>query len=100
MKQAVVAAAKEAKRKQSILESEKVMLMERLESKAREETLKAEEARQALERGGGGEEERAKLEARLLQEREEALKKRNEMLEDLELKIAEEKNKREEELKE
>ena len=72
MKQAVVAAAKEGQRKRDALESEKVMLLERLERKAREEAVKAEEARQALDKLGGGEEERSKLEARLLQEREEA----------------------------
>merc|ERR1719341_1056454 len=87
MKQAVVAAAKEGKRKHDALESEKEQLLERLEKKAREDAARAEEARQALERGGGGEEERSKLEARLLQEREEASNEKKKLLEDLEPKM-------------
>ena len=100
MKQAVVAAAKEGKRKHDALESEKVLLLERLEKKAREDAVKAEEARQALEKGGGGEEERTRLEARLLQEREEASNEKRKLLLDLESKILEEKRKREEDLEE
>merc|ERR1719167_1132633 len=100
MKQAVTAAAKESKRKIESLVSERVMLMEQLEKKAREGEARAEEERLALEKEGGGEEERLKLEAKLLREREEASKEREKMLEAMEAKITEQKLKREEDLEE
>ena len=100
LKQAIVAASKEAQRKHDALEVEKVMLLERLEKKGREEAVRAEEVRQALVRVRGGEEEKEKLEVRLLQEREEASKEKDMLLEALESKIVEEKKKREEDLEE
>merc|ERR1712013_948244 len=74
MKHAVTAAAKESKRKIESLVSERLMLMEQLEKKAREGEARAEEERLAPEKEGGGEEERLMLEAKLLREREEASK--------------------------
>ena len=81
MKQAVAAAAKESKRKIEALVSERVMMVEQLEKKAREGEARAEEERLALEKEGGGEEERLKLEEKLLQEREKATQEKEKMLE-------------------
>ena len=84
IKQAVADAAKESKKKIESLVSERAMLLQRLEKKAREGEARAEEERLALEKEGGGEEERLKLEAKLLREREEASKEREKMLEVME----------------
>merc|ERR1719167_1123867 len=100
IKQAVADAAKESKKKIESLVSERAMLLQRLEKKAREGEAREEEERLALEKEGGGEEERLKLEAKLLREREEASKEREKMLEAMEAKITEQKLKREEDLKE
>merc|ERR1719167_770754 len=98
IKQAVADASKESKKKIETLVSERAMLLQRLEKKAREGEAREEEERLALEKEGGGEEERLKLEAKLLREREEASKEREKMLEVMEAKITEQKLKREEDL--
>merc|ERR1719167_29389 len=100
IKQAVADASKESKKKIECLVSERAMLLQRLEKKAREGEARAEEERLALEKEGGGEEGRLKLEAKLLREREEASKEREKMLEAMEAKITEQKLKREEDLEE
>ena len=61
IKQAVADASKESKKKIECLVSERAMLLQRLEKKAREGEARAEEERLALEKEGGGEEERLKL---------------------------------------